>query len=645
LNKAKTRNLPIVECTRCRKRKRTMLLGKMICPTCYLTEPKANCGACGKEKRFVTEGGGICPECIKRTSLPTEIECAGCGKRKRPVKRGGEYCKPCQMRVRCGRGRCSGCGKDRPYIHKTKRLCKVCALNHWAPNRLRTYVKTLRISNEYNLALFRQLVGLINWERVTEEDRVRFYDFGEFLQCHTFEETLTWGSILKLKSELPPAKFRSVRFCLERLGELLLDPAKDDNWEECMNGINPLVPLACLDLDAIAVFKKYDLWLRTERKNTPKARRNHFETLGGFWRWCNMLGLLSLDTVTAAHVEEYLHTLGLKWKCRHCSFTKNLTRRGEAPPTVCENWECRALDSCEKVIRCVEHSVEGHRAALRIFFGWCKEVEGGIEINPAPATQLRKTGKKKRGWRRPRKAAGAIQYYPWEVIFALLNCIQDPKMPAEEAMVLYLLLHHAFFLWELQTVRIPSQCRPTALGAEPPESLADTLLLEFRPRELSRNKQFVGRSGEMLRMEPADEPWLRDLVERFIRERNQKLRDPNYPYLFVGARRSFHGGPVSGRYIRTLVESATARITGRVCTVNILGKCSRVLYAEFGGHDGFQHLRELGLCEQQARSYSWVKRTRVVPKHASQVRKGERKQHLLSLTLPPIDVFGIPTDG
>ena len=48
-------------------------------------------------------------------------------------------------------------------------------------------------------------------------------------------------------------------------------------------------------------------------------------------------------------------------------------------------------------------------------------------------------------------------------------------MPAEEAMVLYLLLHHAFLLWELQTVRIPSQCRPLTLGAEPPESLEDTL--------------------------------------------------------------------------------------------------------------------------------------------------------------------------
>lgn len=583
----------------------------------------------------------MCPKCI-RTSRAIEIECAGCGKKKRPGKRGGKYCAPCQARVSCGRGICSNCKKDRLYRHRVNKLCKSCTLNYWAPNRLRKYVERVSISHEYNRTLFSRLTELINWETVDEEERSQLYEFGKFLQSHKFEEPLSWESILKLKADLPAAQFLRVRGCLEQLGELLLGPEKDESWEECINGINPLGPVALLQTDVVAVFKKYNLWLRSERKNNRTSRVHHFVTLGGFWRWCAIGGLMSLKGVKAAHVEEYLHILGLKWKCRYCSFTKNLTRRGEVPPTVCENRECRAPDSFEKVIRCVQGTVNGHRAALRVFFGWLKNVEDGIEVNPAPTPQRRKA-EKKRGWRRTRKAAPAIQCYPWEVISALLKSIQDPNMPAEEAMGLYLLLHHACSLWELQTVRIPSPCLPPALGAEPPESLEDTLCLEWRQRELSRNRQFVGRSGEMLRMEPTDEPWLRDLVRRFIRERNQKLRDPNYPYLFVGGKKSSHGGPVWGGYIRTLVERATARITGRVCTVNILGKCSKVLYAEFGGHEGFQHLRELGLCDNQARSYSWIKRVKVIPKKASEARKGERKEHLRSLTLPPIDVFGIPT--
>lgn len=70
-----------------------------------------------------------------------------------------------------------------------------------------------------------------------------------------------------------------------------------------------------------------------------------------------------------------------------------------------------------------------------------------------------------------------------------------------------------------------------------------------------------------------------------------------------------------------------------------------MLYAEFGGHEGFKHLQELGLCESQARSYAWLKRVKVIPKKASEARKGERKEHLRSLTLPPIDVFGISTNS
>ena len=643
MSKPKIKIRPIVECKRCRKSRPTLLLWVMICESCYLNEPKTNCGVCGKEKRFVTDGGGICPKCT-RASVPTEIECAGCGKKKRPAKRGGKYCKQCQMRVNFGRGVCSGCTRDQNYTHKTKRLCGRCALNHWAPNRLRTFIETIRISDEYNLALFRHLTGLINWKSVNEEDRFQIYDFGRFLQSHKFEEPLSWGSIRKLRTALSGASFRGVRSCLEQLGKLLLDPAKDEDLNEGMGGINPLVPIASLHEDLIAVFKKYDLWLRTERKNTPKSRRNHFDTLGGFWRWCANRGLMSLDMVTATHVEEYLHTLGLKWKCRRCSSTKNLTSRGEVPPTVCENWECRALDSSVKVIRCVERSVDGHRAALRVFFGWLKDVEGGIESNPAPAGQRRKGRTKKRGRRRTRKVKATIQYYDWEVVDALLKDLEDPKMPAEEAMVLYFLLHHAFYLRELQTVQIPSQCRPVALGAAPRESLEDVLRLEWRQRKLSRQRQFHGRTGEMLQVDLAGEPWLRDLVGRFIRERNQKLRDPKNPYLFVGSRGRSRAGPVGSEYIRSLVESATARITGRVCTADILGKCSRLLYAEFGGHEGFRHLRELGLGDRQAHTYAWAKRVRVVPKPANRNKKKYPRQRKSNLTVPPIDVFGIPTD-
>ena len=257
--------------------------------------------------------------------------------------------------------------------------------------------------------------------------------------------------------------------------------------------------------------------------------------------------------------------------------------------------------------------LEGGR--LRIFFGWLKDVEQGIKINPAPPL---KNNRRKRREKRTRKAVATIRYYDWELIKSLLSGIESPDTPVEEAMVLYLLLHHGFSVVELKTVRIPLQCRPTALGSESREPLENVLTLEWEVRELSRGRQSPGRTGRPLALEPSDEPWLRDLVRRFMQKRNQKLRDPNNPYLFVGIYRSPRSGQVSYPYLRLLVERATARITGRVCNIRTLAKSSRLLYSEFGGYAGFRHLQELGLGKNQAHLYAWAKRVKVIPKRASQ---------------------------
>jgi hypothetical protein len=111
---------------------------------------------------------------------------------------------------------------------------------------------------------------------------------------------------------------------------------------------------------------------------------------------------------------------------------------------------------------------------------------------------------------------------------------------------------------------------------------------------------------------------LDQLKKYVLRERNYKLRDPNNPYLFIATYCSPRSGSVSRQHLRRLVERATARITGRVCNVRTLKKSSRLLYSEFGGHESFRHLQELGLGKNQARLYAWAKRVKVVPRRASQ---------------------------
>lgn len=638
------RDRPVAECKRCRKLRRTILLGQMICKGCYKNEPKAKCGVCGKASRFVADGAGVCPKCVVRATRCNGIDCPRCGKSSPLAKPYGVYCSLCQWKINCDMGKCSCCNKEKPYAHKALKLCRRCNLNRVAPRRLKKNLDSISISNEYNPALFQDLIALIKEERVNEETRVRISEFGKFLQTHQFHEPLTGASILELGATLPGKRYARVRSCLKQLGKLLLHRANDAGLEEYTRRIELPLVISSLEADLVGVFKKYDFWLRTERRNGATTRGCHLRILGRFWRWCAKRGLFSLSAVEAAHVEEYLHTLGLKWKCGQCSFRKSLTVRGEDPPAACERLECSALNSYEKVVGCTVASTDQQRATFRIFFGWLTDVEKGIEINPAPtAPRGRKNMKtRQKGMSKNRRT---IQYYDWEIMDVLMKGTEHPNTPAEEGMVLYLLLHNAFSLGELRMVQIPLPCRPIALGVEPRDSLEDVLTLELPRRELSRSRQSLGRSGAILRMEPADEPWLRDLFRRFMRERNQKLRNPNNPYLFIAKGCCPRTGHVGLSYLSRLVERATARITGRICTLNILSKCSKLLYSEFGGYEGYRHLRELGLGEYQARAYPWLSRVRVVPKRVSQYQGLKWQSPSYQLTVPRIDVFGLPTDS
>ena len=501
----------IGECKRCLLRRKSVVSAKMICATCYLKEPKDKCTVCGKEKRFVMDGGGVCPTCIRRSTSPADIECTRCGKKKPPARRGGECCKLCDQKVSFGSGICSGCGKHKPYKHKGDRLCQMCKGRRYAPRLLRSLLRRVRISNKYNDNLFRRLTEVINWENVDHNTYSRLYRFGRFLQGHTFEGPLTWEAILKLKTSLPGVKFQGVRSCLNQLGDLLLDPAVDETFEMAKKRLwQPLASISQIPNDEFAILQKYDSWLCTQRKITSSMRRGRFQRLADFWRWGIRHGLTSFTKVEAAHVEEYLYTVGLKWRCRSCASTKNLDTRGETSPTACEIQNCRKPHSYEKVVRCREVTVQNYHSQFRSFFGWLKDVEEAIEINPAPPL----TKNKRKKGRRTRKRVLTIQYYDWGLIEPLLNAIKRPDIPAEEAMFLYLVLYLGFSLLELKTVRIPAQCRPTMLGSESRELLENVLSLEWEPRELSRGRQTPGRTGVILGLEPSDEPWLRDLVRR-----------------------------------------------------------------------------------------------------------------------------------
>jgi hypothetical protein len=274
----------MAECSRCRKLRRTVLPWEMICQNCHRNEPKSKCGVCGKERRFVVESAGVCHECVMRAARRTEIECAKCGKSKPPSRLYGDYCSVCQWKVNCGKGTCSACGKDKAYAHKEYQLCRQCNLNRLARRRIQRYVETVSITNKYSLTLFHHFIGLINCERVNEVTRLRVYEFGGFLQNHQFNGPLTRESVGELITTLPGKRYAGLRLCLKRLAALLLDPENGKYLEECRRRIKLPVLISSLQVELIAVFKKYDLWLSAQRRNTPTVRLTHLRILASVVR-------------------------------------------------------------------------------------------------------------------------------------------------------------------------------------------------------------------------------------------------------------------------------------------------------------------------------------------------------------------------
>jgi hypothetical protein len=363
-NLRRTKPKPVGESKRCSEWRRSQVVTFVICYHCYWKEPKAACGLCQRQMRFTADNGGICLECKLWGWGPQEITCRRCGKSRPPAARRSELCRSCHER-RC-RGKCSRCDRDCSYELKTAKLCKRCAHNHQAAKRLRIFIEKISISNELNRSVFQKLVETIDWDRVDEEFRRHIFEFGTFLQSHTLEP-LTWSSIRKVCYELKAHKFRRVRECLEDVGDLLLGPASAKSDEI---NIDPLRPVAWMPRDVRQMMEAFERWLCEDRNNTPFTRQGHFGTLSRFWKCCAKRGVSLMADVKASHVEEFLYTLSVQWKCLRCSYTKKVSSRGENPPGACENSTCRAVASFENG-RSGFHSRSIH-IVLTTCFGDCE---------------------------------------------------------------------------------------------------------------------------------------------------------------------------------------------------------------------------------------------------------------------------------
>ena len=579
----------------CGQERRAEQKDRDICRDCLRKEPSVRCVRCGLLKHRVDEVTGLCPSCMRMMARPVAVctHCAGmkviynqerqlceacndtlrrrvrnkdkqlkatcsvCGNMRSSNVLGRAICNACWREERNGRRICSGCRKLKVIHVKAEQLCKQCYKNHIAPNALRRYVADFTTPYPYNKVLFELLATTIDWEAVNQKMDRKFRAFGRFLQMQRFSEPVSWEQIeealpcLGLTNRNQP---KQIRACLLDLGHVLAAQGKLEGWETYIARRNALSPIKQAPEGMQALLHRYTSWL-WERRTVPANVRDHLEALASFWNWSEQRGIRSPEEVQAGLVNDYLLTLFWQWHCSACQGTMAFHPPDRQAPRTCAH--CSNIGSLTKEKRYAQNTVRAHRAKLLVFFDWLR-INRMIVVNPVQ--------------RKTPAPAPTIQHYPLEVIKQLCPYITDPDAHPFEALILYLIIFHAFSVWELQHAELPTVF---SLRQDiPPPRLAEAYYVIVPKPAPSLGDRSPGRPTVRVDFPVKAAPWLKPLLERFEHQREQISGNPRNRYLFIAPNRARHVTPVGHVSIWKIVRQATQRVLGGACNPTMLRKNS-----------------------------------------------------------------------
>ncbi len=593
------RNAPSTRCERCRRLKHCVFPQTGLCPRC-MTRPEGTCARCSHVSIISNQEAWLCSQCerMRRQSLrqkerrQVQVACTACGKVCSSFLIKRAICESCWRLERNGRAICVQCHKLKVIYQKTMRVCKPCYRDHLAPKGLRKYIEAFIAPNSFTTMLFQLLVTTIDWPNVTHAVERRFHAFGEFLQTHPFQEPLTWQTIEDTCATLVPANRQRPQFirgCLLDVGYLLAANGQIESREIYIATRKALGPLKYVPLCLQDRVERYTDWL-WESKYKPKTVREQLAALASFWTWCGLRDIQSPELVSGGLVTEYLLSLYWKWHCSHCQGTMPFEPSNRQAPRRCVH--CGAIGTLIQTSWCAQQTVANHRTAIRGFFDWAR-VNHLVIANPVQ--------------RRIPVPPRTIRHYPPEITKHLCS-LSTPDIDPTEGLILYLIIVHACSAWELRHAQIPSLLSLTEAIHVP--SLAEFYYVVLSKAVPSRGKRSPGRPLHRLDFPPEAASWLKPLLEKFERQRQEIVKGTNNQYVLVAPGKAHHQTPVSGEFVRNLVMRASLHILGVACTARLLRQTAAVMLADTISAG---ILPWLGWEEQQASAYAWAPREIVVP--------------------------------
>jgi predicted RNA-binding Zn-ribbon protein involved in translation (DUF1610 family) len=260
-------------------------------------------------------------------------------------------------------------------------------------------------------------------------------------------------------------------------------------------------------------------------------------------------------------------------------------------PRICPN--CGDVDTVIKVNRYAQQTVRGHNNKLYVFFEWAR-LNHKVIANPVR--------------RRIKPIEYPKRHYPFEDIRRLCNYIAAPDSDPIEALTLYLIIFHAFSVWELRNAELPIFHKLDGGYETPPFASAYYILLP--KREPSRGDRTPGRPDRRVNFPEKAAPWLQPLLERFEHKRQELSKNRNNKYLLLSRHTARHNIPICGAMVRRIVQRASKRELGAKYNPRFLRITMAMMFVD-STNGGI--LKWLGWSSYQGFKYMWMQREVIQP--------------------------------
>ena len=207
--------------------------------------------------------------------------------------------------------------------------------------------------------------------------------------------------------------------------------------------------------------------------------------------------------------------------------------------------------------------------------------------------------------------ADSIRRYDDDVVERLCSYIVSSDADPEEALVLYLIIFHLLTVTELCNAKIPSLVAPGSASSCDMDRAKDFDHLLLPIRALSRGRLSPRRQGPILKFPDKAMRWLMPLFKRYFEKRE---RNPGSGYLFTGQFQvTRHNRPVSARYIRGLVQSASLRVLKGTVNPRDLRGTAAAIFAQRSKRRG-AILTKLGYKSLRATRFNYLETFLLAPR-------------------------------